>query len=78
MKRSIALLLAAVLLISLPGCAAVPEQPVQTLPNTLSTQAPTEPPAAEIPPITITEVMPDNEKLCLGHKNQDLILSRSP
>ena len=43
MRRFLALLLAAVLLISLPGCGAVPEQPVQTLPHTLPTQAPTEP-----------------------------------
>ena len=77
MKRFLALLLAAVLLISLPGCGAVPEQPVQTLPNTLPTQAPTEPPAAEIPPITITEVMPDNEKLCLGH-DQDWVELYNP
>ena len=77
MKRFVALLLAAVLLISLPGCGAVPEQPVQTLPNTLPTQAPTEPPAAEIPPITITEVMPDNENLCLGH-DQDWVELYNP
>ena len=68
MKRYIALLLALTILLSLPGCGEAP--PVETAAPTYSTQpteAPTEPAAVELPPVAITEVMPDNEMLCLGH-----------
>lgn len=67
MKRMLALLLALTIFCSFPGCDAAPAE--TTAP--VETTVPTEPTAAEtvldIPDISITEVMPDNEALWLGH-----------
>ena len=67
MKRFLALLLVAVTLSPVFGCTAAPVQPATE--PTQSTLPAQETVAAEeaLPPITITEVMPDNELLCLGH-----------
>ena len=64
MKRIIALLLALMILASLAGCGAPQAEPTlppeTTVPieteTTLSTETP-----LEIPAVSITEVMPDNE-----------------
>ena len=68
MKRMIALLLALTILLSISGCGEA--APVETTPPTQATeptQEATEPVVEEVPAISITEVMPDNEILCLGH-----------
>ena len=72
MKRFLALLLALIILLNLPGCGSVPEgtkAPEETAPA-METEVLTEPAIEEtvpqIPGIMITEVMPDNEALWLG------------
>ena len=66
--KKILLLLLAVLLLA--GCEAVPEA---TEPTALPTLPPETAPAATepagLPPVSITEVMADNTKLCLGHES---------
>ena len=67
MKRLMALLLALTILC---GCGTTPAEttaPAQTEAPTVSPELPTEETYLEIPEVTITEVMPDNETLCLGH-----------
>ena len=67
MKRYIALILA--LLMMLSGCSSILVEPTESTPSpttqsTLPTTPATEPP---VDGIYITEVMPDNKKLALGH-----------
>ena len=70
MKRFLALFLALTILLSLLGCGAAPVETTMltqdTEPATEPTEA-TEPAAETVPAIAITEVMPDNEFLCMGH-----------
>lgn len=73
MKRFVAMLLAAVLILGLfAGCQPQNETPTPDIPDN------TDPPSSNTPeddtPITasqvvIHEVMPDNERLCMGHEN---------
>ena len=67
MKRIIALLLALATLASLAGCGEV-AQPDVTIPSPTTTQATvdTRPDAANL---LISEVMPDNKFLAMGHEN---------
>ena len=67
MKRYIALLLAVMTLLSLAGCETAPVETTAPTENTQPTQVTIPQESVELPPITITEVMPDNETLCLGH-----------
>ncbi len=68
MKRYLSFLLAAVTLIQLcAGCTGTPATPTETTSATQSTTQPTEALPAQPPELQLTEVMADNQKLCMGH-----------
>lgn len=70
MKKILSLFLAAVLLLGMLASCAQEPQPTdttgQSAPTAAPTTAPTEPPVTA-KDIVISEVMPDNKWLCLGH-----------
>lgn len=67
MKKVIAVLLVLAMLCGFPGCEVTPEETTAPAETTVPTQAPTEETVIQIPVVSITEVMPDNEALWLGH-----------
>ena len=66
MKRFFALLLALSTLASLAGCTGTPQTDVTTQTSATGATVPSKPAAADL---QISEVMPDNKFLTLGHEN---------